>query len=235
MSHITDEQLAAYLDGELAPDARRRVEQALDADPATAQRLAALAMGDQALRKAFSAVADEAPPARLLQALQLDQARQQPQPRRRWPRAGLAIAASVLVAVAAAMLWPVGNAPPVPEPLQVALERQPSGEPLVVPRDGDATIDIQVLRTVQTKDGTYCRDFEVTELHGGTVVAQQLGTACRTGGSEARWTVVDRRQPPPPDGAGGDYALAGTGNVQGRPLSVSQEQSLIDSRWAASR
>ena len=201
MTPISDEQLAAYLDGELAPEARQAVEAAVDADPALAERLAALAAGDQALRAGFSAISDEPVPERLLRALEPARKPAESAParrlaRRRVPRLGLAIAATLMVGAVTALLWPAAGPAPAMTPLQLALEQQLSGEPLVVRNADGTTTDVQVLRTVQRGDGTVCRAYEHTALAAGEVVSQHTGLACRTGQS-GDWPVGQATVRPP--------------------------------------
>jgi anti-sigma factor RsiW len=66
MQERDDERLVAYLDGELEIEERRAVEAWLAADPAAAERLAALARSGQLLRLAFDEVAHEPLPERLI-------------------------------------------------------------------------------------------------------------------------------------------------------------------------
>lgn len=57
---IPDELLSGYLDDELGPEDRARVEAALEADPTVAERLADLAAVSGALRSTLERAADEA-------------------------------------------------------------------------------------------------------------------------------------------------------------------------------
>lgn len=235
MTPISDEQLAAYLDGELAPEARQAVEAAVDADPALAERLAALAAGDQALRAGFSAISDEPVPERLLRALEPARKPAESAParrlaRRRVPRLGLAIAATLMVGAVTALLWPAAGPAPAMTPLQLALEQQLSGEPLVVRNADGTTTDVQVLRTVQRGDGTVCRAYEHTALAAGEVVSQHTGLACRTGDGAAPWVRLPDAGSSPTDHSG-DYALAGANSPAGKPLSEREEQALIEAGW----
>jgi anti-sigma factor RsiW len=63
-----DDRLVAYLDGELETAERRAVEAWLDADPAAAARMAALARSGKLLRLAFDDVMHEPLPDRLIAA-----------------------------------------------------------------------------------------------------------------------------------------------------------------------
>jgi anti-sigma factor RsiW len=69
-SHLPDDaDLVAYLDGELSPDERARVEAAVATDPGVAGRVLALSQTTIGLRKAFDPLLSAAPTARMLAAL----------------------------------------------------------------------------------------------------------------------------------------------------------------------
>ncbi len=62
---LTDEELVAYLDGELTPDARRRIAQRIAADHDLQRRLILLSGGNRPFRDAFEPLLEQAPQARL--------------------------------------------------------------------------------------------------------------------------------------------------------------------------
>lgn len=102
MSHTdtpSDEQLSAYLDGELSADQHQRIADQASADPALAARLDALRCADLPFKAAFDTVLEHAPTERLhamLNALP-------PAPPQAWSRRRfLAVAASFTVAGVAA-------------------------------------------------------------------------------------------------------------------------------------
>ena len=68
MPKRNDEALVAYLDGELDDAERRHVEAWIEADPAVADRLAALAQATDLVRNAYAHIADEPLPERLIAA-----------------------------------------------------------------------------------------------------------------------------------------------------------------------
>ena len=111
MQKRSDEQLVAYLDGELELAEQREVEAWLDSDPAARDQLAELALSAKLLRRAFDEVLHEPLPERLIAAAHAGTvaAAAGPQilpfpPRlaanrfagSRWRRLGLPIAASLL-------------------------------------------------------------------------------------------------------------------------------------------
>lgn len=65
MSQPSDEELMAFVDGELAPEAARRIEVALACDPALARRVEALRALDRDIAAAFDDILDEPVPDRL--------------------------------------------------------------------------------------------------------------------------------------------------------------------------
>ena len=102
MSHTdtpSDEQLVAYLDGELSTDQHQRIAEQASVDPTLAARLHTLRCADLPFKAAFDTVLEHAPTERLhamLNALP-------PAPRQAWSRRRfLAVAASFAVAGVAA-------------------------------------------------------------------------------------------------------------------------------------
>jgi anti-sigma factor RsiW len=97
---VNDETLVAYLDGELAPEERARLEERLAADPALRTRLDVLRSGGGDFASAFQHLFDAAPADRL--AAMLDRVAAEQESRRvRSPRGGFRPA---LIAAAAALL-----------------------------------------------------------------------------------------------------------------------------------
>jgi anti-sigma factor RsiW len=95
---ITDADVNAYVDGQLAPSRLPALEDALARDPALAARVAALQVQNAALRDAFDPWLGEALPERLVAAA----AGHQPAGRSRlpgWAQAAVAAAASLLIGV----------------------------------------------------------------------------------------------------------------------------------------
>jgi len=101
---VTDDELHALVDGQLAPDRRLAVEEALVRDPAMAAKVAAWHTQRDALRRLHGELLDDPIPAPLMSALDRNLPRQAR--RSSWMRWG-GMAAGVLVAFAAGWL---GNA-----------------------------------------------------------------------------------------------------------------------------
>jgi anti-sigma factor RsiW len=98
MSHsIRDEDLVAYLDGEIDAARRREIEAALASSRDLNSRLAAINLDKEALRVAFGAVAAAAPADRIRRQLDADVSRKEAQPT---PSRWRAIAAALIGGVA---------------------------------------------------------------------------------------------------------------------------------------
>ena len=91
---VTDADVNAYVDGQLAAARMPAVEDAIERDPALAARVAELRRQNAALRDAFDTWIAEAPPARLVAATMSDPARRRfPS----WLRPAFAAAASMII------------------------------------------------------------------------------------------------------------------------------------------
>ena len=108
---ITDEDLSAYLDGDLAPLRRAQLEAALRAHPQLARRVAAYRAQEQGLRQMASSTLDEPVPERLLEVVRKPRP---PARRRGWrtmPQVAMPLAASLLVGIALGWLLHAGLRP----------------------------------------------------------------------------------------------------------------------------
>jgi hypothetical protein len=161
---FTDETLMAFADGTLPEAEALRLAEALETDPALAERVALLAEGRDAARGAFAQVLDEPVPARLLAAAQGPVAGNDNAPRR-WRGMGVAVAASLALGVFLGTLAPGGDAPGMlAAPVRAAL-------------DGSATGALGAVRVTGThvvEGGMVCRSFAAQEAQGA-----MLGLACR--------------------------------------------------------
>jgi anti-sigma factor RsiW len=98
--HVTEAEMHAYFDGELAPERQRTVEAYLAAHPEDADRLESYRGQDMLIRRAFRSLAERPLPARMVRALVAPEA--DPIRRWRWARAAIATAAAILLFVAGA-------------------------------------------------------------------------------------------------------------------------------------
>ncbi|RIV90667.1 anti-sigma factor [Aurantiacibacter xanthus] len=181
---ISDEQLAAFADGELTGDEQAAVAAAVAADPALAQAVARHRALREKLAARFAPVLDEPLPARLTASLAPLQAPSQTAPsadnvvpfparaRRRW---GWAVAPALAASLALAIFLPrTGDGPAgaVDGVLAQTLDRQ-----LVADQSGDA--DPRILLSFRRSGGDYCRAF---------AGSAQSGIACREDGG---WHMVE--------------------------------------------
>jgi hypothetical protein len=234
---ISDEELMAYLDGELGAADQARVAAAIGADPALAARVDEQQRLHARLRAHFDPVLSEPLPASLLRELPGVRPAARPQAARRpwhWQEWS-AIAATLVIGV---LLGPLvmrssqslpfvsanGRVVAIGE-LEDALMQQPSGS-----RPGDGTAIGMSFRTV---GGGYCRTFAMRR--------GPAGLACREWGE---WVVeVLARNPRARQDAGGEtYRQAGTAfppavrtavetRIDGEPLSAAEEAALATRGW----
>ncbi|MES2699968.1 MAG: hypothetical protein V4647_10195 [Pseudomonadota bacterium] len=196
---ITENELAAFADGQMAPADALRVEQELAVDPVLAERLAAHQALKARLAGHFSPILAQDPPVRLTALLRpsdtvvdLASQREERAGRARLPRwtwiAGPALAASLLIAV---FVPEAGNAPAGYADAQLAtvLDQQ-----LVAEQDPQA--ETRVLLSFEREGGDYCRTY---------ASAAESGIACR----EAQGWVIVERAGGAPTGRG-DYQQAGS-------------------------
>lgn len=190
---ISDETLTAYADGELAAAEAARVRVAVEADPALAQRLAALREAREAARAAFAEVAREPVPARLIASVLAADAAAAAPPRAAnapaWRMAAIAAALALVVGgVAGALLAPGPGRIAAPlDPLA------PAGPALAQALDGAASGEavafaggtVRLLASYPTGAGP-CRAFAIE----GQAAAS--GLACRADGAWHTRIVVAR-------------------------------------------
>jgi anti-sigma factor RsiW len=156
MPEPSDEQLVAYLDGELPLEARAEVNRALAASESARDRLEFLRSGDRPFAEALDSLLDQAPTDRLLVSLgpTPEVAQPQvalPQGARGW--APMAAAAAVLVALFGGFLGGM-VAPGIDQPTEIALvdEEDDDEEEPAIPERGwrQAVADYQVLFTADS-------------------------------------------------------------------------------------
>ena len=192
---ITDELLVAYVDDELDAAQRAMVGSVLAANPALCRRAEEMQLARDLLREAFPLRPDASVPAPIKAAanrLAKACARHSSQRRLesffqgRWKYAIVPGLVLWVAASASFVGWRAGSestARPVtallrigPEtPLHGVLESTPSAEVINVP-DEDAAM--RAVLTFRSKDGRFCREFEVLASSGGST-----GIACREAGN----------------------------------------------------
>lgn len=229
--NISDETLSAYLDGELSRQQSAEVEDALGADPALADRLAALASVDELVRARAGAVASAPMPGSVTRLLQPDNVVSMAW----WRRAGqqvrehaaLAAALALLVGFSAGQLLP-GAAPGSDGSWQQAaarLDGAVSGESVDV--GGDTRLLSRF--TFRDQQGRYCRQFL---LESPDQASENV--ACRSGeGWERIATVQSSGIAQDYQPASGAHLLDSTLDelMQGQALSLEEEAELIREQW----
>lgn len=200
--HWTEDDIAAWVDGELEPEAARRIGAIVVSDPearVAAQRVEAT---NRALRAAFADTLAAPVPAALTAAVLAEPGKvaMLTRPARRvvWGPAALAASVALAVGVGLGALVPGSGGP-----AGVAVAVGPAG-PLVAaalegsPGGAEAPGGLRPLASFRIADGRICREFETAEA--------AVGLACR---GEAGWTVALMAAPPEPAAARGGYVTAG--------------------------
>lgn len=213
MSPQDEEQLLAFVDGELDAAAAAEVAARLAHDTEAAAFVAHEQALRQRLQAAFAPVIDEPVPARLMAALQTpSQTPSHPLPPGRRVAANaprwLALAAALLLGIGIGRLWlATGAETPAAmfataadgtlvagAPLAQALSTQPAGA-------APAHAPVQVAWTFRDREGHYCRTFVLA-------ANAAAGLACRDG---AAWRVqVIARGDDAAPAAAGSYRQAAT-------------------------
>lgn len=175
---MDDETLVAFVDGELGPDAAAQVAAAADGDPALAARIAMF----RRTRAALAAHRVPGPvPDALAERIRATVAAAQPAVARRWASWPTALAASLALAVGLGAGLGTGlhlGGPGAPDggfgvvavsgaDVAAALAELASGERRSLPDGGEVALVASFLGP----DGTLCREFEVTDVAGDTLVS----------------------------------------------------------------
>jgi len=246
---LDDATLAAFVDGELAPDEAAAVEAAAGGDPALAARIRRLRDLRQGLAGAYDDALTEPPPERLLAAIRAggsdrDKVVPLAERRRLSPRrlAGWgAMAASLFLAFGAGLAVtrlaptsPIGAGPAgslvARGALAVALDRQ-------LASNQAATAPVKIGVSFTATDGRYCRTFL---LRGAERLA---GLACH---DPAGWQIAMAMRTETVVGTAAGYRTAGDetpapileavdATIRGRALDAAEEAGARDAGWGARR
>jgi len=244
---VTDEELVAFLHGELGEEASASIEAVLLADPELAQRAERMAEQDEQIRLAFAPILEEEVPERLSAIVTAKSAEadvidfataKAKRGRAGWglPQLG-AMAASLVLGLFIGQSLIDGSSNTAEEALLVAtqgglrvnpevqevLSKSPSGRAVSVA--GLGKVDVAI--TFAANDGRLCRQFA---LEGSTRTDDAV--ACRDGGE---WKLEALGLRPEASGemrtAGGDVspAVVSTvdGMIAGEPLLGAAEASAL--------
>lgn len=243
--HYTDEQLSAFLDGELAKQDLEAIEKALKSDAELARRLEALANVDETLQMVFDPLLEAPVPDRITSLLeQHDKTVQNDNDKKvvslsehRHKKSGwhfpAAIAASLLAGFFGAqslntsgqpVSFPAGMIATGPvnssSALYAALSEVPSGQ---------SQNGIRPVLSFQSTEGHLCREF---------TAQKSRALACH---NDQGWTVISQTYAPDNAQKGG-YATASSHSTEafdslvdslmkGEVLSVDMEKTLIEKKW----
>ncbi|HEU0221522.1 MAG TPA: hypothetical protein VFR34_04840 [Paracoccaceae bacterium] len=236
-AELSEERIAALVDGALEPEEAAEIARLIAADPAAQAYEAQLRRTNAILGMAFDAPMSEPVPA-AIEAVVRGGPRVVPfvqRPPRRWQPAALA-AGIVLGLGAGWLLHGTGEAPgglsvlgTPPARLAVVLESHASGEP--------SPEGIELMLTFRDGSGRPCREFE---MPGAMAGALAIGLACRAEPGE--WEVEILVQSAPQDAPTTEYRPAGGPGEDaigamldslgiGEPLSPGEEARLIANGW----
>jgi hypothetical protein len=239
---ITQEEIMAYVDGELDEAARGRVTLAALADLDLADRIAAERALRERLKAHFAPVVDEPVPAAWVESIRAatppapvislaaERARRAPAPRWKAPAwVGAAMAACLAIGVFVGAQWHGGWQGPIVAEKGALVASGDLGRALdtqLASADGKAPI--RMLGTFHREGGDLCRVF---------AGAQASGIACHDGG---QWQLqhVLPGSAPAEQGAyrqagsqDGDLMALAQSMAQGDPLDASQEKAAKAKGW----
>ncbi len=254
MKTPSDEQIMAWVDGELPEDEALEIEQALEGDREAQQKAEIFRRSTAVLKAAFDDSLHEQVPEKLIRTI-----REHPSPRRairkdgfwaaflRFPSLSPALAFAMAIVLCAGILTgyllfgPSGSAPfpvlPAGVPFSRGLEKTASGNSFYM-----AGGNLKVTPVLSFRDNArrYCRQYEVESLHGGKRQWAQ-GVACRD--RQGRWhtRVYIPSVPEQPASQNADSYVPAAGEdpmesvldrmMAGPPLTAEQESALMRSGW----
>jgi hypothetical protein len=234
MSGLGEEMLIAYADGELDELNRRRVEQAVAADPALAERLAQHIALRERLSGHYAPIADAPVPDRFAGLLKAEEkivdlaaARERRRPVARGWMTGGALAASLVIGLVLGRgiggeVGPVG----ISDGQMVAQGALAQTLDSQLASAEGAGTDYRIGISFRAKDGAWCRSFDGTAL---------AGVACRADGAwrleqavGGRAQATDYRQ-----AASGDPRVMATveGLIAGDAADAATERQARDAGW----
>lgn len=241
---FSDEQLSAFLDGELAATEMQALRDALATDQALADRLAELALVDALVRESCHTM-DQRPMPASLNALLADHDSQGsgkvlafPAWKRlgqRFPyRAAIAASIALVAGFGLGQLTPSGDRSSDRSIDQIrwqqvaaVLDSSPSG----TSQQLAAAVEVRPRLSYQDTDGNYCRQFQLIDG-----ASREESLACRKGDG---WSLQATVYLPPAADTGGYQAASGGSaldvivdqSLTEGPFDREQESALIDSGW----
>ncbi|SFF86597.1 Putative zinc-finger [Novosphingobium sp. CF614] len=242
--NVTREELMAYADGELSGAEAARVEAAVAADPALAERLAAERRLREALQGHLDPVAEEPVPdalAAMIAAAREDDSRIVSMAAARAEReakvvrrpflphwgSGLALAASLVLGLMLGTQLNSGGSIAERNGALVASGMLAKGLDTQLASAGDEGGPLRILTSFQRHDGDYCRVFEAAAT-SGIACKDNAGWVLERTMANGRRQASEYRQA---GSAESDLMTAAQDMAQGAPLDADQEQAAKAKGW----
>ncbi|RHW19077.1 anti-sigma factor [Sphingomonas gilva] len=220
---IDPEMLMAYADGELDDLAAKRVERAIEADPALAEQVRQHRLLTARVAASYARVAAAPVPGHLADMLRSNVVPLPTRERRRHWATGLAMAASLAIGLVVGRgLLPASDSgfdPRISGELAQALDTQLAS---VQPAGAAARVGL----SFRARDGRYCRSYEQAEA---------AGIACREddGWTQRHWIAVPRQDTQYRQAGANGIAAAAQAMMAGEPLDAAGERAAREAGWRA--
>jgi hypothetical protein len=233
--NVSDDTLAAYVDGELDSAARADIEEAGRTDPSIEQRIARYRALRNQLQAAYAAELDEPVPDRLMATLREPETRGSPAVAGlRAARWRYSLAASVLIAIGAGFLaWRHTHTAPTEEVNGTLVAQGVLAAGLSDQLSGDSTpgSPVRIGLSFMAKSGNYCRTFSLSS---------DAGLACRHAG---RWEILALAKRGPMESPDSQFRTAGSAmsgevreaverQIAGEPLDRAGELAARGRNWS---
>jgi len=249
--NISDEQLSAYLDGELTLDLRDELERELRNNSELAQRLIQFQESDQIFKHAYQAISDKPVPQAILDLLEPKPARPEARSttnlnlaklfdKAHWFPLAAAASLALAIGIGIGFQLPAGDSTPAltagvlaeDNAVSDLLESGSGAETRLI--RNQPRLSVTPVLTFRTAEGSYCREFTALSEDQGL-----RGLACR---EDARWTIHMLVPDPSVNPGDSNFRTASVAIVESfedyvdaliaePPLDANTENSLITNRW----
>ena len=245
MSMVTDEMITAWLDGEVSPQQRQEIEEAVAASPELGRRVARLSQMDRMLAPAYAATLKAPIPKRFEAILARPRASAWSLSGLRSVFGGLLEPRQLGMAAAALIVGVVAGGLLLSAPVKPGFVTTSDGDliannemaiSLASLQSGDAAAShaVRIKLSMIDAEGSYCRQFETSDsaglacLEGGTWKVDTLSPAKPAAGQGDQYVMADGAVDP---------AIAAALDRRGvkQLLDRTQEASAIASGWKAQK
>ncbi|WP_193369308.1 RT0821/Lpp0805 family surface protein [Pelagibius marinus] len=204
---LDPESIAAYVDGQLEPEAMAGIAEHLMQDPEALARVRALHGDCALLRAAYQEAAEAPPPPELLAAIDRGFAERAQRSRRAGPSPRFALAAAIALAVVGTLAGYLAGEYRLRSELEViaarqaedqrilaaaierALEHTASGEPVAWQNpDSGSYGQVIPVRTYRSKSDHWCREYLASKV-ANDIEQKTRAIACRAGDGD--WVKVE--------------------------------------------